>query len=216
MLCLFVQVLVTLKNEKMKTKVIYLASKLTVAVVLLAIIAVKAFAGDTPTVKLVPHSENKALIAIDFLDEISQLTIEDKKGDIVYFRADRIENKYYSKIFDFKNLNSGEYKIIVKNKFGKNELLFEVENNKIKVINNKPSFEPFIEVKNNVLKLSFLNQNELDINFSIANKDGVFFYKPLGDDYNITTGFNITKLAKGEYTVSLSDGVNNYNYSFEK
>lgn len=200
----------------MKTKVTYLATKLTVAVVLIAIIAAKAFAGGTPNVRLIPHSENKALIAVDFDAQISELSIEDKSGDLVYYKEGRIDNKSYSKIFDFKNLNYGEYKIIVKNNFGKNELIFEVKDNQIKVLNDKLSFEPFIEVKDNLLRLSFLNQNESDINFSIANEDGVFFNKPLGNDFNITTGFNLTKLTKGDYHVSLSDGINSYSYSFEK
>lgn len=200
----------------MKTKVMYLATKFTVAVILVAIIAVKALASGTPELKLVPHSDEKAVIAVDFSDAISELIIEDVTGNIVYFKEGRIEKQLYSKVFDFKNLDDGEYKIIAKNKFGKSELVFSVLNNKIKADSKELVVEPFIEVKDNVLKLSFLNHNKSDIRFSIANNEGIVFNKKLGSEFNITSGFNINKLAEGNYTANISDGVNNFSYSFEK
>ncbi|MGF7140299.1 hypothetical protein [Roseimarinus sediminis] len=201
----------------MKTKVFYLASKVTVAVVLVAILALKALAGEAPKVKMVPHSSERAVVVVDnAVNTISELAIEDSKGDVLYYREGRIDEKVYSKIFDFKNLSDGDYKIIVSNDFGKKEVRFTVADNTIEVIKDVKSEVPYFSVEDDVLKLSFLNHSLKNIDIVISDAYGEVFKKSLGNNFNITTGFDLAKLSAGGYAAIISDGKNTYHYTFEK
>lgn len=195
----------------------YLTTKLMVAIILVGILALKAFAGELPKLKLVPHSTEQALIVIDNPETtISELSIEDLNGDILYYKEGSINGKIYSKLFDFKQLSDGDYKVIVANKFGKVEAPFKVEDSEIYVVDNLAAIEPFFKLEGDVLKLSYLNPKLNKINFSISNSEGELFTKALGEDFSITAGFKLSKLTRGDYSASISDGKNTFNYTFEK
>lgn len=201
----------------MKTKVVYLTTKLMVAIVLVALLASKAFAGDAPKLKLVPHSTEKAIIVVDNpSNAISEISIEDLNGDVLYYKEGSIDGKIFSKMFDFKNLRDGDYKVVASNRFGSKEVYFKVSGNEIFVVKDMADIEPFFEVDGDVLKLSFLNHNLSKINFTIENSEGEMFSKSLGDDFSITAGFSLEKLTSGDYSASISDGRNTFNYTFEK
>lgn len=201
----------------MKTKVFYFTTKIMVAVVLLALIAVKAFASDAPKLKMVPYSDNRAIVAVDNLaDVVSELTIEDANGYILYYKEGRISDKLYSKIFDFKNLADGLYTVSVKNKYGEQKADFRISNKKFELVEKTEAYTPYFEVNGDILKLSFLNRELNDVEFSLLGDNGCYFEKTLGKDFNITKGFDIASLYEGEYSVELKSGNDTYSYTFEK
>ena len=201
----------------MKTKVMYLATKVTVAVVLVALLAVEALAGEKPEVKVIPHSTDRAVVFVNNADDVyTELSIEDLNGSVIYYKEGRIEDKVYSKLFDFKNLEEGSYKVVAKNNFGEKEILFSVSNNTVNVVKEESSVKPFVKIEGDVLKLSYLNESLSDTYLSLYNEDGEVFTKKLGKDFNITTGFDIKKLAKGTYSANIINGSNTYSYQFNK
>lgn len=202
----------------MKTKVVYyLATKIFVVLVLVALLVVKATASEAPKLKLVPHSNEKALIVVDnSANSYAELIIEDEKGDVVYYREGRITDKMYSKVFDFKNLTDGNYKIIVKNNAGNRELIFSVINSNIVVEGEGIAAMPYFFVENDVLKISYLNKSMGNVSFTITGENGEYYRRWLGKDFSINKGFNIAGLNKGEYSAVLSDGANTFNFTFEK
>jgi hypothetical protein len=118
----------------MKTKLVYLTSKIMVAIVLLVILATKAYAGEAPKLKLLPHSNDRAMVIVfNNLNSYTELTIEDAYGRVVYYREGGINEKSYSKIFNFKNLSNGSYKIIAGNFSGRSELNFKLQSNTVVV-----------------------------------------------------------------------------------
>lgn len=202
----------------MKTKVTYyLATKIMVALVLVAILVVKATAAEAPKLKMLPHANERAIVVVDNpVDSYTELTIEDSRGDIMYYREGRINEKMYSKIFDFKNLENGDYKVIVKNKVGEKALLFTVDNNKIVVKDDAISNVPYFFYENDVLRVSYLNHSLSNIALTITNNEGDIFEKSLGNDFSITAGLKLSNLNKGDYAVSINDGKNSFSYNFEK
>ncbi len=204
----------------MKTKLMYLGSKIMVAIILVAVLAIKALAatGEGPKVKLIPYKDEFAIITVDnATEEISQLVIEDAQGDIVYYREGlkSFEN-FYHKAFDLRNLNDGYYKVIVENKSGRKELEFAIAEGTVKVENGAETPSPYFEVKDDVLKLSMLNKDLKDVKLTISTEDDTFFRKSLGDDFSITTGFNLEQLTSGYYQVKITSGDETYSYNFEK
>jgi hypothetical protein len=201
----------------MKTKVFYLATKITVAVILVAILVIEANASGTPNLKMIPYAPERALIALtDNTNLVSELTIENVSGDVVYYKEGRISDELYSKKFNFANLGDGDYKVTVNNKNGENELLFNVRDKKITVKSDKTLKEPFVEIKDDILKLSFLNNSLNEVNLTVSNEDGVVYTKSLGNDFSINAGFNLASLERGEYAINITDGVKTYSYNFNK
>jgi hypothetical protein len=201
----------------MKTKVIYLATKVTVAVVLVALLAVEALAGEKPEVKVIPHSTERAVVFVNNADDTyTELSIEDLNGSVIYYKEGRINEKIYSKLFDFTNLEDGEYKVVAKNNFGEKEILFIVSDNKVNVVKEESSLKPFVNVEGNVLKVSYLNESLNDTYLTLYNENGEVFKKKLGNDFSITAGFNIAKLVNGTYSANINNGSRTYSYQFNK
>ena len=200
----------------MKTKVFYLSTKITVAVILVAVLVSRVMAADAPKLKFVPYSNDRAVVSLNNEASVTtKLTIENVSGDVVFYNDGSISEKVYSKVFDFKNLNDGEYKITASNKYGKNTMFFKVENNAI-VENGTEPVSPFVEVKNDVLKISLLNHNLNNVEVSVYNQDGEVFSKSLGKDFSINAGFNLARLESGDYAINITDGEKLYSYNFNK
>lgn len=200
----------------MKTKVFYLSTKITVAVILVAVLVSRVMAADAPKLKFVPYSNDRAVVSLNNEASVTtKLTIENVSGDVVFYNDGSISEKVYSKVFDFKNLNDGEYKITASNKYGKNTMFFKVENNAI-VENGTEPVSPFVEVKNDVLKISLLNHNLNNVEVSVYNQDGEVFSKSLGKDFSINAGFNLARLESGDYAINITNGEKLYSYNFNK
>jgi len=201
----------------MKTKAFYLATKITVAVILVAILVVEATASGTPTLKMVPYASERALIAMDnSLNLATELTIENASGDVVYYKEGKITDEIYSKKFDFANLRDGKYKVTVSNKNGKSELYFTVKNRTINVNSDSAAHDPFVEIKGDVMKLSLLNNAMNEINLTVSNEYGVVYRKSLGSDFSINAGFNLALLESGDYAINITNGVRTYSYNYNK
>ena len=87
---------------------------------------------------------------------------------------------------------------------------------KFELIENKEAIAPYFEIKDNVLRLSFLNSNLDEVELTFSDENGYYYTKNLGKDFSITEGFNLSKLFDGEYAVVLKSGSKTYNYNFEK
>jgi hypothetical protein len=201
----------------MKTKAFYLTTKILVVVVLVVVLAAKAFAGSAPKVSLVPVETYRATISIENISNLpTTLHIEDANGNVVYYKESSIVGETYSKLFDFRNLRSGDYKIIAKNKEGEFEFPFNVEDRKIIVSNSTADVAPYFEVKDGILKLSMLNHLNENVVLNFINESGVFFTKSLGNEFSITAGFNVNQLERGDYAVEVKSGKQSFSYNFEK
>jgi hypothetical protein len=201
----------------MKTKVFYLATKVTVAVILVAILALEASASGNPKLTMVPYASERAIITLENgSNSISELTIENASGDVVYYSKGKITDEIYSKKFNLANLRDGDYKVSVTNKNGKNDVFFTVSNNKIAVKSNENLSTPFVEIKDDILKLSLLNSSLTNINMIVSNENGVVYKKSLGNNFSINAGFNLSKLESGDYAINITDGVKTYSYNFNK
>jgi hypothetical protein len=201
----------------MKTKLFYLVTKATVAVVLLAILAIEALASGTPKVKMVPYGTERALISLmNESNSAYELTIENALGDVVYYKEAKISDEVYSKKFDFRNLREGDYKVTARNNFGTSSTYFSVKGNKLVVSDAVGMNEPFVEIKENVLKLSLLNNSLKDVKLTVSDSYNEVYKKSLGNDFSISAGFNLAGLETGEYAINITDGVKTYSYTFKK
>lgn len=200
----------------MKTKTKLPAIKTIAAIVLFALSTTYASAGETPNVSVVSNAPDEAKITMVNKFKVSELSVEDLNGNMVYYKEGNITTKDYSKIFNFSNLKDGVYKVLATNSFGTTELIFTINENRLVVAKNENDTKPFIKAEKNILKVSHLNAGKKPVYLTIYDEEADIFTTRLGKEFSITAGFDLSKLGSGAYTAVLSDSENYFRYTFEK
>lgn len=167
-------------------------------------------------VNIVPLSSEKAVVAISNNTASNfQISIENSNGEVIYYKETAADSKDFRKIFDFSNLDAGEYTLTATIDGATTERAFNVEKNKIAVGKEKTALEPYFTFNDGVLAVSFLNFSEENLLLNFYDNNGLVYSKELGDKFAVTEGFDLSKLARGNYTVVLSTESRNYDYTVD-
>jgi len=165
-------------------------------------------------VNIRPIDSEKAVVAISNAEASNyQISIVNDKGEVVYANETEQESMDYNKVFDFSNLENGDYKLSVMVDRLTTERAFKVKNENISVGKEKNMIEPFFAYKDGVLKLSYLNFSEEKLNLNFYSQNELVYSKAIGDEFSIQKGFNLSKLDKGAYSVVLSTEDKSYTYN---
>jgi len=205
-----VKFMLNLKLKVMKTiKLVFTVMALAVATITTAV--------EKPKVSVTPITADRAVVSI--LNEnpaVFEMSIEDKTGAIVYYKQTNNAITDYRKVFDFAGLEAGEYVFNLKVNDTKVSNNFEVSNNGIVVGESKMHFDPYFNYTNNVLQLSYLNFDQEKLKLKFFDDSRMVYETELGNDFNIVTGYDLSKLEKGTYRVVLSSNNNLYTYDLVK
>ena len=190
--------------------------KLLFTVTTVAIVAI-ATAVERPKMNVAPLTPNKAVIT--FRNENSaqfEVSIHAANGDMVYYKMTEKPLVNYQKIFDFKNLENGYYEIKLKIKDTSVSRNFRVSNDEISFGESQLKFDPYFELKNNILKFSYLNFEKEKMDFKIYKQKEMIYKAKLGSDIAISSGYDLSKLDPGNYTIVLSSWKDEFEYEIEK
>lgn len=167
-------------------------------------------------VNILPLTSEKAVVAISNTTASNfQISIANDNGETIYYKETGADSKDYRKIFDFSNLEDGDYKLTASVDGLTTERSFKVDKRNIAVGKEKTDMEPYFAYKEGVLVLSYLNFSEENVSLNFYDKDDLVYTKELGNKFNLNEGFDMSKLANGEYTVVLSTNDKSYNYNVE-
>ncbi len=190
-------------------------SKLTMLFAFVAFANTLMAAGNLK-VNILPLNAEQAVVAITTVDAANlQISIENDKGEKVYYKETDADNKDYRKVFDFSNLEKGDYKLSVSTNGLTTERKFSIDNENIAVGSEKSVLEPYFAYKDGVLKLSYLNFPEEKMNLSFYSDGNLVYSKEMGKKFNATEGFDLSKLEKGTYSVVLSTESQSYTYNLD-
>ncbi|MDP2337858.1 MAG: hypothetical protein Q8N05_15720 [Bacteroidota bacterium] len=164
-------------------------------------------------VNILPLSSEKAVVAISNTEAANfKISIANEKGEVVYYKETDADSKDYRKVFDFSDLDKGDYKLSVSIDGSTTERLFKIENKNIAVGKEKSIMEPYFGYKDGVLKLSYLNFSEENAKLNFYNRNELVYSKEIGGKFNVNEGFDLSKLDKGKYSVILSTDSKSYSY----
>lgn len=195
------------KILKMKT------IKILFTVLAVAVVAI-ANAVEKPRLNFVPLNADQAIVSISNEKEaLMELSILSEDGEIVYFKQSAKPLSSYKKVFDFEELENGNYVMNLNVNGTRMSREFGVASNEITIGELKLRIDPYFDFTDNALKLSYLNHDNENMKLTIYGKQGVLYQSELGNDFSITTGYDLTKLAEGSYEVVLSSGQNEFTYS---
>ncbi|MDX8338189.1 hypothetical protein SLH46_03270 [Draconibacterium sp. IB214405] len=190
--------------------------KLLSTVLAVAIVAV-ATAVEKPKMNVVPVSADRAVVSILNEDaELFQLSIHSEDGELVYYKQTTKPLTSYQKIFDFKNLENGNYTMDLR--INDTRLLkdISVASKGISVGESKLRIDPYFAFADGVLKLSYLNFDQEQLSLNIYDENGLVYKSSLGKDFNIASGYDLSGLKEGKYEVTLSSMNNDFSYSLVK
>jgi hypothetical protein len=190
--------------------------KLLFTVTAVAIVAI-ATAVEKPKMNVIPLTADRAIVSITNENAAYfELSIEAENGEMVYYKQSNKPLTDYQKVFDFTNLVDGKYVLSVKVNDTQLSRNFEVAHKGIYVGDSKMTFDPYFDYKDNVLKFSYLNFDKQNLNLSIYNSDGLVYKSKLGNNFAVSSGYDLSKLESGEYTVILSSLNDEYTFSLVK
>jgi hypothetical protein len=185
-------------------------------VMAVAIVAV-ASAVEKPKMSVVPVTSDRAVVSIiNNKEAMFELSITAENGDLVYYKQSVKPLNTYQKIFDFSKLENGIYTMNLKVNDTRLSKNFEVASNGIYVGESKMRFDPYFSYANDVLKLSFLNFDQDNLTLNIYDESGLVYESKLGKDFNIVSGYDLSALARGKYSVVLSSKNDEFTYTLEK
>ena len=188
-------------------------SKLTMLFAFVAF-ANTVMASGNLKVNILPLTFEKAVVSIsNTIASNFQITIENENGETIYYKETSADSKDYSKVFDFSNLEAGDYKLTASIDGLTTQRSFNIDERKIAVGKEKSELAPFFAYKQGILALSFLNFSEENLIVNFYNNNELVYSKEIGDKFNVNKGFDLTKLANGAYTVVLSTDTKNYTYN---
>jgi hypothetical protein len=190
--------------------------KLLVTVTAVVVAAI-ATAVERPKMSIVPVSAERAVVTI-FNDNAAQfeLSIHAENGDLVYYKQSEKPLSSYQKVFDFEQLAHGEYSMNLRINDTRLLSSFEMTSSGIKLEEQRLRFDPYFGFSQNKLVLSYLNFDKEKLNISIYNTEGLVYQSKIEEDFAVSAGYDVSKLAPGEYQVVLSSRDNEFNFSFTK
>ena len=167
-------------------------------------------------VNIQPLTSEKAVVAIsNTIASNFQISIVNENGETVYSKEIATESKDYSKVFDFSKLEAGEYKLTASIDGATTERTFKIDKRKIDVGKEKVDLEPYFAYKEGILALSFLNFSEENLEMNIYDNEGLVYSEKIGKQFNVTKGFDLSKLDKRNYSVELSTDSKSYTYNVD-
>jgi len=126
---------------------IVLFSMLISALILLPLFSSAKGADKSKNAKMYMHpmsTEGRAAVTVASVEEGKfTLTIESENGSSVYYNEAMKSPENFSKVFDFSNLQEGEYTLRMKSSSETKELRFSIVNGKVKVYNTEKAAADF-------------------------------------------------------------------------
>ena len=172
---------------------------------------------EKPKVNVVPLSTDRAIVSIENENPAQfEVSIEAKNGDLVYYKQTNEPITDYRKVYDFADLEAGNYVFNLKVNDTSVSNEFSVSSKGIVIGEKKMRFAPYFNYEEGVLQLSYLNFDKEPLKLNFYNNQGLVYQTELGKDFNIATGYDLSKLEKGNYKVVLSSYSNEYAYDLVK
>lgn len=190
-------------------------SKVTMLLAFVAFANTLMAAGNLK-LNILPLTSEKAVVAISNNEAANfRIVIENNKGEKVYYKEVNSDSKDYRKIFDFSELEKGDYKMTVNIGGSKAERSFKIDNDNIAVGKEQSVTEPYFGFKDGILKVSYLNFPEENLSLNFYQNNDLVYSKEIGKTFNVIEGFDLSKLEKGNYSVVLSSENNTFSYQVD-
>jgi hypothetical protein len=159
-----------------------------------------------PTEKVGIKTTQKEL-SLNLVDKESQdvtISIEAEDGNEI-FKESRLLNANLTRRYDLKNLEMGNYKLVIKKRYEKFIQPFTVEIGKINcdVALLEQIFLPHIQLKGSLLSISVPSFTKPDVTVKIYDNAGFAIYEAAAKTTVFSKQLDLSRLPKGAYIVEV-------------
>ena len=190
--------------------------KLAITILAVASAAI-VYGVEKPKLNVIPVTADRAVVSVKNENPaVMEVSIKAANGDLVYYKQTEEPITDYRKIYDFADLVAGEYVLNLKVNTTEVTNEFEVSREGIVLGETKMRFDPYFDYNEDVLKLSYLNFDQENLRLSFYNEEGLVYKTKIGNDFNIATGYDLSKLEHGSYRVVLSSFNREFAFNLEK
>lgn len=180
----------------------------------LTVIATVTHATGNLRVNILPLTAERAVVAIsNDAKSKFEISIEDSRGGVVYYKETEGDMTDYRKIYDFSNLETGNYTLVVSINGVTNKRAFSINHSEISVGKGTTLTAPFFSYKKGILRLAYLNQTGDNMKLNIYSDGDLIYSKALENTFSVNEGLDLSKLSAGNYQVVLDSGDETYNYT---
>lgn len=188
---------------------------------LVTIFAVVAFviasAVEKPKMNVQSLNSDQILVTFQNLCETElEVSIYDNGENIVYYKMTSKPISSFNKIFNLKNLENGDYAMQVEINGLTLKRDFEITSDKIYVGIPENYSTPHFDYQDERLVISHLNFENKNYHLNIYDEEGLIYEKRLVKKSPLHSGFDLSNLEQGNFTVELNSGVNQFVYSFNR
>lgn len=176
-----------------------------------------ATAVEKPKMDVYPIEAEKVIISLsNNSPAYFEVSVKEVNGETVYYKQTNNKLTDYKKIYDFSSLNEGHYEFALKVNNTKVKRNFEVSKGDLVFGESKVSYDPYVDLKDGILKISYLNFEGEKLSLKIYGDEGLVYQANLGNEFVINAGYNLSKIQDGGYTVVIEGSDVLLSYNFEK
>lgn len=188
-------------------------TKTWVLTALAILVVATGFATDFPKMNVVQFDGDKALVAYNANEATPlEITLSNKKGDILYFKRTKERHSEYKKVFNFSQLGDGEYTVCMN--FGNRSVsrAIKVKGDDITVGATQRLYEPCFKLEDGKLDISMYNGPQKRVYVNIYRNGKHVEGINLGHDLAIQKRLDLTQLKAGKYEVVVTDFYKDHKY----
>ena len=145
-----------------------------------------------------------------------QLRVKDQNGVVLYSENVKSEGKL-TKVFNFNELNDGNYTLELEKQFQIVVKSLKIVNNKV-IFNaaaEKVIFKPVVRNENNRLLISKINFDEKPLQVALYFNDEIIYSETLEGDAIVNRVYKLDEKLKGDYKVVIKNNDRSYINNFK-
>ena len=170
-----------------------------------------SFATEKPRMTISANDNQMASIRFESpVPTWYEITIQDNKGELVYYKKSNERSQVFTQDFDFSSLNAGKYDVCVN--YGNQSLNRElnVTPNGIETSPAEFFYEPYFKVEDGKLNVSFLNVAQKEVYLNIYKDNQLVYGVYLGNEMEIQKRLDLNQLERGDYEIVMREWFKNH------
>ncbi len=182
------------------------------------IVTATVSATKIPTLNVIPVENQKAMVAFETAKPSAvELSVKNNAGEILYYKKSETPVDKMLMVFDFRDLKDGVYDVSLDfNNCKINREVTIARNQLAGVGKQERAFDPYCTLENNLLKVSYLNNDQKNVLMNIYQDGKHVAVKRLGKEMCIQQAFDLSKLESGQYEIVLTSSNNEYLFTVSK
>ncbi|MDA3893808.1 MAG: hypothetical protein PF517_19260 [Salinivirgaceae bacterium] len=166
-------------------------------------------------IQALQSNKHAAVSIFDLGEGKHSITIESDSKESVYYDNVLKNPESFAKIFDFSNLEDGEYVLKVKSKNNVKTREFEIVKGKIKVFYEE-TVQPEFTINGEKATLKLNNTDKLTYSLRVINENGTELSSVSENDASIKKVFDFSTAKPGSYKIVASSNKTDFSFNYSK